>query len=91
MFGMVIHGGAGTLPRAEMSGEAELRYRAGLHEAIDAERRVGEARRHMHISGVAAGWIDPGTPPPARPNMASARFENSALFVQIKRAPRQTF
>jgi L-asparaginase / beta-aspartyl-peptidase len=36
MFGIAIHGGAGTLPRAEMSGEAEQKYRAGLHEAIDA-------------------------------------------------------
>ncbi len=36
MFGIAIHGGAGTLPRAEMSGEAERRYRAGLSEAIDA-------------------------------------------------------
>ena len=36
MFGIAIHGGAGTLPRAEMSGEAERQYRAGLREAIDA-------------------------------------------------------
>ena len=36
MFGMAIHGGAGTLPRAEMSGDAERRYRLGLSEAIDA-------------------------------------------------------
>ena len=36
MFGMAIHGGAGTLPRADMSGEAERQYRAGLREAIDA-------------------------------------------------------
>jgi beta-aspartyl-peptidase (threonine type) len=36
MFGMAIHGGAGTLPRAEMTDEAERRYRAGLQEAIDA-------------------------------------------------------
>src|SRR5580700_3131881 len=36
MFGIVIHGGAGTLPRAEMSGDAERKYRAGLSEAIDA-------------------------------------------------------
>ena len=36
MFGIAIHGGAGTLPRSEMSGEAERRYRAGLSEAIDA-------------------------------------------------------
>ena len=36
MFGIAIHGGAGTLPRAEMSGEAESKYRAALSEAIDA-------------------------------------------------------
>ena len=30
MFGLAIHGGAGTLPRAEMRGERELNYRAGL-------------------------------------------------------------
>jgi beta-aspartyl-peptidase (threonine type) len=36
MFGIAIHGGAGTLPRAEMSADAERRYRAGLREAIDA-------------------------------------------------------
>jgi beta-aspartyl-peptidase (threonine type) len=36
MFGIAIHGGAGTLPRAEMSGDAERRYRSGLSEAVDA-------------------------------------------------------
>src|SRR5580692_2311366 len=36
MFGIAIHGGAGTLPRAEMSGDAERNYRTGLAEAIDA-------------------------------------------------------
>jgi L-asparaginase / beta-aspartyl-peptidase len=36
MFGMAIHGGAGTLPRAEMSGAKERDYRAGLAEALDA-------------------------------------------------------
>jgi L-asparaginase / beta-aspartyl-peptidase len=36
MFAMAIHGGAGTLPRAEMSADAEREYRAGLKEAIDA-------------------------------------------------------
>jgi beta-aspartyl-peptidase (threonine type) len=36
MFGLAIHGGAGTLPRAEMRGAAEQNYRAGLQEAIDA-------------------------------------------------------
>ena len=36
MFGIAIHGGAGTMPRADMSPAAELKYRAGLQEAIDA-------------------------------------------------------
>jgi beta-aspartyl-peptidase (threonine type) len=36
MFGLAIHGGAGTLPRAEMSAEREERYRAGLSEALAA-------------------------------------------------------
>src|SRR3984893_769001 len=36
MNGMAIHGGAGTLPRAELSAGAEVKYRAGLGEAIDA-------------------------------------------------------
>jgi len=36
MFGLAIHGGAGTLPRAESGGEKELRYRAGLAAALDA-------------------------------------------------------
>ena len=34
MFGLAIHGGAGTLPRAEMTAEQELRYRAGLDGAL---------------------------------------------------------
>jgi beta-aspartyl-peptidase (threonine type) len=36
MFGLAIHGGAGTLPRAEMSGEKESGYRDGLGAALDA-------------------------------------------------------
>jgi L-asparaginase / beta-aspartyl-peptidase len=36
MFGIAIHGGAGTLPRAEMGSEAERNYRAGLNAAIEA-------------------------------------------------------
>jgi L-asparaginase / beta-aspartyl-peptidase len=36
MYGLAIHGGAGTLPRVDMQGDAELRYRAGLRQAIDA-------------------------------------------------------
>jgi beta-aspartyl-peptidase (threonine type) len=40
MFGIAIHGGAGTMPRAEMNGEAERRYRSGLQEALDAGYQV---------------------------------------------------
>jgi beta-aspartyl-peptidase (threonine type) len=36
MFGLAIHGGAGTLPRADMSAEREERYRAGLGRALAA-------------------------------------------------------
>src|ERR1700678_2819662 len=36
MFGLAIHGGAGTLPRADLSAESEARYRAGLFEALAA-------------------------------------------------------
>jgi beta-aspartyl-peptidase (threonine type) len=43
MFGIAIHGGAGTLPRADMSADAERRYRAGLKAAIDAGFAVLEA------------------------------------------------
>jgi len=43
MFGLAIHGGAGTLPRAEMGREAEIKYRAGLREAIDAGFAVLQA------------------------------------------------
>jgi beta-aspartyl-peptidase (threonine type) len=34
VFGLAIHGGAGTLPRNEMSAEAELAYRSGLDQAL---------------------------------------------------------
>jgi beta-aspartyl-peptidase (threonine type) len=40
MFGMAIHGGAGTMPRAEMTSDAERRYRSGLEEALDAGYEV---------------------------------------------------
>ncbi len=43
MHGIAIHGGAGTLPRSEMSTQAELQYRAGLKQAIDAGFAVLEA------------------------------------------------
>src|ERR1700692_2295965 len=44
VFGLAIHGGAGSLPRAEMGGERELKYRAGLAAALDAGYAVLEAR-----------------------------------------------
>ena len=40
MFGMAIHGGAGTMPHAEMTAEAERRYRSGLQEALAAGYEV---------------------------------------------------
>ena len=43
MFGLAIHGGAGTLPRAEMSAEREVEYRAGLAAALAAGYEVLEA------------------------------------------------
>jgi beta-aspartyl-peptidase (threonine type) len=43
MFGLAIHGGAGTLPRAEMGGELELKYRAGLGQALDVGFAVLQA------------------------------------------------
>jgi len=36
MFGLAIHGGAGTLPRAEAGAGRDLKYRAGLAAALDA-------------------------------------------------------
>jgi L-asparaginase / beta-aspartyl-peptidase len=44
MFGLAIHGGAGTLPRAEMGGERELQYRSGLAAALDAGYAVLQGR-----------------------------------------------
>jgi len=35
-YGLALHGGAGTLPRAELSSELERRYRAGLERALSA-------------------------------------------------------
>jgi L-asparaginase / beta-aspartyl-peptidase len=43
MFGLAIHGGAGSLPRAEISGEKERDYRAGLAEALDAGYAILQA------------------------------------------------
>jgi L-asparaginase / beta-aspartyl-peptidase len=44
MFGLAIHGGAGSLPRAEAGGERELHYRAGLAAALDAGYAVLQGR-----------------------------------------------
>ena len=43
MFGLAIHGGAGTLPRAEMSSDREQLYRAGLSSALAAGYSVLES------------------------------------------------
>jgi beta-aspartyl-peptidase (threonine type) len=43
MFGLAIHGGAGSLPRAETGGERERHYRAGLAAALDAGFAVLQA------------------------------------------------
>jgi L-asparaginase / beta-aspartyl-peptidase len=43
MFGLAIHGGAGTLPRTEMAGAMELKYRAGLAAALEAGYAVLQA------------------------------------------------
>ena len=34
MYGLALHGGAGTLPRADMSNRQERAYRAGLEQAL---------------------------------------------------------
>ncbi|HLW25726.1 MAG TPA: isoaspartyl peptidase/L-asparaginase [Steroidobacteraceae bacterium] len=36
MYGVAIHGGAGTLPRSEMTSAREAQYRAGLSAALEA-------------------------------------------------------
>ncbi len=36
MFGLAIHGGAGTLPRADMTPDRETLYRAGLAQALES-------------------------------------------------------
>jgi len=42
MYALAIHGGAGTLPRHEMSTEMERQYRDGLQEALQAGGAVLE-------------------------------------------------
>jgi beta-aspartyl-peptidase (threonine type) len=43
MFGLAIHGGAGTLPRAEAADAVQLKYRAGLAAALDSGFAVLQA------------------------------------------------
>lgn len=42
MYGLAIHGGAGTLPRADMTADQEKRYRAGLEDALSGGYAVLE-------------------------------------------------
>jgi beta-aspartyl-peptidase (threonine type) len=43
MYGLAIHGGAGSLPRAEMSSAQEARYRSGLDAALGRGYSILEA------------------------------------------------
>jgi L-asparaginase / beta-aspartyl-peptidase len=43
MFGLAIHGGAGTLPRTEAAADRQQEYRAGLNAAIDIGYAVLES------------------------------------------------
>jgi L-asparaginase / beta-aspartyl-peptidase len=43
MFGLAIHGGAGTLPRVEAVGDLQRQYRAGLGAALDIGYAVLES------------------------------------------------
>jgi L-asparaginase / beta-aspartyl-peptidase len=43
MFGLAIHGGAGTLPRAEASGGRDEKYRDGLAQALNVGYAVLQA------------------------------------------------
>ena len=43
MVAIAIHGGAGTMPRTEMTPEAEAAYRADLQKALDAGYQVLES------------------------------------------------
>ena len=45
-WGMVVHGGAGTIAREQLTGEREREYRAALTEALRAGHGVLEAGGH---------------------------------------------
>jgi beta-aspartyl-peptidase (threonine type) len=54
MFGIAIHGGAGTMPRAEITPELEAQYRADLAQALDTGYRVLEGGGTGQDAAIAA-------------------------------------
>jgi chromosome segregation ATPase len=58
--------------------------------AIDAERRITQARRDAHETGKVAGHFHPDSPIPAGVNRASALIENNRVLVEVLRNPRLT-
>jgi beta-aspartyl-peptidase (threonine type) len=54
MFGIAIHGGAGTMPRAEITGELEAQYRADLAQALDTGYRILERGGTSQDAAIAA-------------------------------------
>jgi beta-aspartyl-peptidase (threonine type) len=54
MFGIAIHGGAGTMPRAEITPELEAQYRADLGRALDEGYRVLETNGTSEDAAIAA-------------------------------------
>jgi len=64
MFGIAIHGGAGTFPRAEAGGEKEREYREGLTAAVDAGFGV------LHAGGTSLDAV----------TRAVASLEDNPLF-----------
>jgi beta-aspartyl-peptidase (threonine type) len=62
MFGLAIHGGAGTLPRAEAAGGKDLRYRTALAAALEIgyeALRTGGSSLDAVTRSVAALEDDP--------------------------------
>ena len=54
MFGIAIHGGAGTMPRAEITPDLEAQYRADLARALDAGYQVLESGGSSQDGAIAA-------------------------------------
>lgn len=61
-----------------------------LHDALDAEKRQGQARRDAHLAGQAAGHIDPQLPAPVFPNTVEVRIASEDILAWILRQPRLT-